>query len=634
MKKISYGKEYKTIAVVLASFLEDEQDLIIRKMIEQGKQHNCKIVFFSTVSDFLYDSIGDQGEKKIFETVCVERFDAIVLLSETFKQDEDQIEMVQRAHTAGVPVITLDKPFDECYNTKFVYGDAFRAIVEHMVETHGYRTINFMGGIRHNEVSEERLSIYKEVLAKNNIPFDENRVYYGEFWSEPTRIAMQKMFEDGMEGVEAIVCANDAMAIEVMNQLQEKGYRIPEDIAISGFDGIEMEKYCSPRLTTGVYDVDEFVRLTYEMLDREFQGCAKLTKIHSKMQIGQSCGCAGCDSKYVASEMIRMKTNLQREIRFQSDMNRMVANYGTHDDYSQVTKAAAQHLNKFDYKDFWFCSNLNMFEEEDSELQVMITDPAHPHFTTRMEVLHYSKTGSRVDVDADGIIHFGELIPDLEKNLEENDYILILPIRASDSAIGYAALTFDIHSFWPTAYASFISAFGFLIEMQKAQKKLLNVYMKDSLTGLLNRNGFYQVINRIMEGADDQDMTIISIDMDRLKFINDTYGHAEGDEALKQIGKFIKSATRKEISARIGGDEYLIAFVGYDIDKRTEEIVTGIKECLVAYNQTSGKPYELHASIGAYTNRIKNRTLDHFLKQADDLMYARKYMHRKERGNI
>jgi len=63
-------------------------------------------------------------------------------------------------------------------------------------------------------------------------------------------------------------------------------------------------------------------------------------------------------------------------------------------------------------------------------------------------------------------------------------------------------------------------------------------------------------------------------------------------------------------------------------------IVNKIKKGIKEFNKSAEKEYELHASIGAYTNRIANHSLDFFLKRADDLMYARKYLHRKERGYI
>ena len=132
-----------------------------------------------------------------------------------------------------------------------------------------------------------------------------------------------------------------------------------------------------------------------------------------------------------------------------------------------------------------------------------------------------------------------------------------------------------------------------------------------------------------MDTSSDMDMTIISLDMDGLKHINDTFGHAEGDAALKALGNIMRSSICHEIAARIGGDEFLIAFVGQDIEDRAEEIVRSIKAGIRSYNAESTKPYELHASIGSYTNRLRNHSLDHFLKQADDLMYARKYIHKK-----
>ena len=101
------------------------------------------------------------------------------------------------------------------------------------------------------------------------------------------------------------------------------------------------------------------------------------------------------------------------------------------------------------------------------------------------------------------------------------------------------------------------------------------------------------------------------------------------------MSTIIKSQLQEnDIASRIGGDEFVIAFSDEDVDDRADEIVTRIKETLKRYNDRNERPYSLQVSIGAYCNRIKGRTLDHFLKKADDLMYADKYLHRKENGII
>ncbi|MGN1147971.1 MAG: GGDEF domain-containing protein [Lachnospiraceae bacterium] len=637
-KKYSDGEDYKVIAFVLACFANDEQKRIIKTVAKECGKHHCKVVFFSTITDFYFNDLIDAGEKKIFDAVSVECFDAIVLMSESFKRDEDQIAMVKRANAAGVPVIAVDKYMDGCINFAFDYGDSFREIVKHMVEYHGYRTINFMGGMPGNSYSEERLNVFKEVLAENNIPFDAKRVYYGYFWEDPTKVAMDKMFADGLPMPEAIICANDAMAITVCTYLQERGYRIPEDIAVSGFDGMVLEKYMRPRLTTGIQNINEFVRLLFEILEEGIPDEYKerVTGIYNKMQIGRSCGCAGLETQSVVSEMVRLRAEIDQQLKYQGDVNQMVANFGTAERLDEVIRAVPEYMSLLRYKDFWFCSNDDIFEDTELGLQSNSSGYADTgrNYTKVLNVLHYREEDGLPEVEYDEQIAFGDLIPDRQRQLADNDFLLVLTMHMRGKTAGYAVVSFDIDSFWFTAYSAFLTNFRHLLEMQRSQRKLMQVYMCDLLTGLYNRNGFYQKIQIILETAEEMDMTIISMDMDGLKMINDTYGHAEGDEALRAFGQIIQKNVHHEIAARIGGDEFLIAFVGSDIEDRTEEIVSLIEQDIKKYNETSNKNYKLQASIGAYTNRVQNHTLDHFLKKADNLMYASKYLHKKERGDI
>lgn len=639
-KKYSYGEDYKVIAFVLACFPNDEQTRMMKAAVTECRKHNYKVVFFSTLTDFYYNDLNDAGEKKIFDAISVECYDAIVLMSESFKQDEEQTAMVQRAIEAGVPVFAVDKYIDGCINLAFDYGDTFREIVRHMIRDHGYRTVNFMGGMPGNSFSEERLNVFKEVLAEYDIPYDPRRTYYGYFWEEPTKVAMDKMFADGLSMPEAIICANDAMAIVVSNYLQDRGYRIPNDIAISGFDGMELEKYTRPRLTTGIYNENELMAVICDIIEKgvpkEYRD--KVTPIYNKMQIGQSCGCqgVGVETLYGVSEMVRLRAEFDRQLRYQGDVNQLVANYGNAESFDDVIRVMPEYMAPLQYKDFWFCANTNLFDETDIGTNTpegnYLSD--NQNYTRTLNVLHYQNELDMPLADFNEQTALEELIPGLKSQLVTNDYLLVVTIHMRGKTAGYTVVSFDMKQFWFTAYAAFITNFRHLLEMQKSQKELMRVYMCDILTGLYNRNGFYQKIQKLFESAEGMDMTIISMDMDGLKKINDTYGHAEGDEALRALGEIIRKSVHHEIAARNGGDEFLIAFVGKDIEERTEEIVANIKEGIRQYNQANSKDYELHASIGAYTNRTRNHDLDHFLKKADDLMYARKYLHKKARGDI
>lgn len=642
--KYSDGKTYKVIAFIFANFFKDEEQRIMKQVVEESRRHNCKIVFFSTLADFYYNDINDKGEQKIFTAVSVERFDAVVLMSESFKLDEEQLVMVGRAQAAGVPVITVDKSFKGCINLVMDYGNCFQKIVEHMIQFHGYRRVYFMSGMPNNSFSQEREQVYLDAMQAVGVPEQQCRIYYGYFWEEPCRKAMEQMFqeiEEGLEMPEAIICANDSMALEVGAFLKERGYRIPEDIAVSGFDGLEMERYYRPRLTTGIYNVDLLVSTIFRIVD---EGCPEACQkekipIYNKMRIGQSCGCSGVESQSVSNEMVILKRELHRLLKYQGDLNQMVVNIGTMKPLNEALHAVPEVMGPLWYRDFWFCANEGFLEKDSIAIGLAgYKKDSGEDYTRILKVLHYhslDETGveqGSANVEFWEDMEFGEIIPGLYTQLEDNDFLIVTTVHLQGKSIGYTAITLETNNFWYVGYSAFLASFRHLMELQRSQKQLMKMYMEDLLTGLYNRNGFYLKVNGLLETAENQDLSIISLDMDGLKQINDTYGHAEGDEALHCLGRIIQDSLQQEFAARIGGDEFLIAFTGRDIYKRTEEIVSHIKQGIREYNEVSTKAYEIHASIGSYTDSVRNHTLDYFLKKADDLMYARKSIHKKRMG--
>lgn len=638
--KYSDGKTYKVIAFIFANFYKDEEQRVMNQVVEECSRHSCKVIFFSTLTDFYFNDINDAGEQKIFSAVSVERFDAIVLMSESFKMDEEQLGMVERAHEAGVPVITVDKSFSGCINLAMAYGNCFREIVEHMILFHGYRRVYYMSGMPDNSFSQERERAYLDVMQGVGVPREQCRIYYGYFWEEPCRRAMEQMFRDiegGLEFPEAIICANDSMAMEVGTFLKERGYRIPEDIAVSGFDGLELERYYRPRLTTGAFNFKQLIGTIFRIVD---EGCPETMQqqsipVYNEMQLGHSCGCGAGETESVSSEMVILKRQLHQLLKYQGDLNQLVVNMGMAKQLEEALQAVPEIMGPLCYRDFWFCANDRFMDREIIDFGSRQEEEPGEDYTGAMKVLHYHNLETwgveygRAETVYWEDMRFGEVIPGLYDQLENHDFLLITTVHLQGKSIGYTAVTLDINSFWFVGYSAFLASFRHLMELQRSQKQLHKMYMEDLLTGLYNRNGFYLKVNQLLEKAGDQKLSIISLDMDGLKQINDTYGHAEGDEALHSLGGIIQNSLKQEFAARIGGDEFLIAFMGKDTDMRAREIVGCINRGICEYNETSEKEYAINASIGSYTDYARSHTLDYFLKKADDLMYAQKSMHKR-----
>lgn len=631
IKKYSDGKPYKVIAFALSNFANDEQIHIMENVVEVCRAHQVKVNFYSTITDLFMNDVIDQGERSIFHAIQVEKYDAIVLMSESFKQDEEMYELVATANRVGVPIFAVDKYLEGAINLAFEYERCFKEVVEHMVEHHGYKRVNFMGGMPGNTYSEVRLQAYKDVLEKNGIPFDERRVYYGYFWEDPAIVAMEQMLDSPLPFPEAIICANDAMALPIVNFLQKNGFRVPEDVAVSGFDGIDMERYSVPRLTTGVVNNERMMELICEMLENGVDDLdrSKVIPIYSKMQIGHSCGCDSLSSEYGITELIRMRSELHQLIKFQGDVQKMVSKYSTKTDFTESIKAIARYSSPVKYRE----AMLTVEEDfvENLQVEMYTGDAVKTHHEKTMTTAYivngerYNGNQIKRNVTPETIDRF------ICDSMDKYDYMMHVPMHVKGVGVGVMSFLFYMEEMWFTAASSFMTDMRNLFELVTAQAQLMRVYLFDMLTGLYNRQGFYQKVEGALKKAkelDESHMTVISIDMDGLKMINDTYGHNEGDAALRNFGQMIKRSIDKEIAARIGGDEFLIVFTGDYNYSRAAEIVASIKKEIAAYNERGLTPYEIHASIGCYTDNIHTQSLDDFLSKADKLMYEKKAQHK------
>lgn len=118
---------------------------------------------------------------------------------------------------------------------------------------------------------------------------------------------------------------------------------------------------------------------------------------------------------------------------------------------------------------------------------------------------------------------------------------------------------------------------------------------------------------------------LVSIDLNGLKQINDTYGHADGDIAITTIGKTLEHVFPSEFTcARFGGDEFVVSGK-VESEEQLKEYCDGVKQQLEEFNQNSGKPYQVSGSIGYVTGVPSMEiTLDEFIKAADEKMYEDK----------
>ena len=155
----------------------------------------------------------------------------------------------------------------------------------------------------------------------------------------------------------------------------------------------------------------------------------------------------------------------------------------------------------------------------------------------------------------------------------------------------------------------------------------------DALTGIGNRYSFNEFIEKLSRRGITRKMfkkswAVVMIDMDHFKEINDTLGHMEGDNALRDMAGIIKGCIRRsDFAARYGGDEFVLAARA---ETDIEKLIARLRKDIDHHNETAGRPYKLEISFGydIFTTDGK-QTIDEFLAHIDTLMYDHKAQNRR-----
>lgn len=164
------------------------------------------------------------------------------------------------------------------------------------------------------------------------------------------------------------------------------------------------------------------------------------------------------------------------------------------------------------------------------------------------------------------------------------------------------------------------SAFALVIAYAFLQQRMVHL---DDLTGAWDRRSFdYYIVSRLEQSYER--FGAVYVDVDRLKEINDTYGHLEGDYAIKTAVDIIRNEVRKnDIIVRMGGDEFLIV-INCDSKEDLYKTIERIETAFVVYNKNSKKEYRLECSFGADMFDSQYSSFEQFLNHIDNLMYCNK----------
>lgn len=620
----------KRIAVFTNGFSNEFIEHVVTGLQKKAAEDSTDVFVFVTYCSSNDNKLQNKCQLNIFHLPDPATFDGAIMLTNTYNFPDEQERVCARFQRAGVPMLSLEVevPNMSCIKTENYKG--VRDLATHLVEHHHAKKIIFVNGIEGNIENKIRRQALIDVLEEHGIEL--YKEFKCDFGFYTAFLSMKWYLEAGNELPDAIVCANDNMALGINSALSEKGYSVPEDVLLTGFDMIKDGQHTFPILSTVSRGWDKFGELAYDKLqyqiahpDERFS-----EEYHSYFVPSESCGCPA------SKEALKNRFNAVRNSYFESlqqsimdiFFQRMQIPLSMAEKKEDFLEKGIQNTNDIPQlgKDYCLCTEPEFFETDDEKYPERIRG-----YSSHMDVLYELREGKRLPLHQ---FDSKELYPGYVHEEGKSNLYIFAPLNYLNFIIGYIAIknstkllyNLDLSLFIKNTNAQLFSMRRHIFAERK-NLELKKIYMTDALTGMYNRMGCEKVLYDYISSQKEQNKRSILVfaDIDRMKTINDVYGHLNGDFAIKATAEAFKSCSPKDwIFGRYGGDEF-IAVGPYPDTDSIEDLIKQISEAMSNEFRALNLAFLLHASIGyAVIEPEDIVTIDYYIDRADKYMYAEK----------
>jgi DNA-binding LacI/PurR family transcriptional regulator/signal transduction histidine kinase len=288
------SSECKTIAVFASQVGRSWGAEFTAGINEAAEEHDVNVVHF--IGGRL-TQIATSDEKRpsygLYDLAKPGQFDGLILTADVAYGTSPQELKAFSEFYKGIPIVTQSVEVDDA--SMFIPDNAagMRAAVRHLIEEHGYKRIAFMRGIEGQVDAEQRFAAYQEELQAHNLRFEEDLVVNGDYTPESGNNAIRILLDERQLRFQAVVAANDGMAFGALEALQQRGVRVPDDVAVTGFDDLREAQATGVPLTTVRQSFYTAGKHALETLLKRIQGDTVPRTIITPTQllIRWSCGC-------------------------------------------------------------------------------------------------------------------------------------------------------------------------------------------------------------------------------------------------------------------------------------------------------------------------------------------------------
>ena len=289
----SQSSHLATIGMLTARLNGPNEINLWHGVADRAKERNVNLICFSGGIPHrpqLYET----QKNILFKIAGQQNVDGLLIWANILSLTLDPAGMLAFCqHYNPLPVISMGMVLPTIPSVRIDMREGMHRLLSHLIEEHGRRKIAFIRGPEVSQDAEERYQAYLETLKQYGLSFNPSLVVSGDFYRHSGLAAARHLIDTGQTDFDALVSANDNMAIGAMQAIQAHGMHIPDDVILAGFDDIEETRAISPSLTTvrtpwhllGSKSVDLVLsRLSGEMIPDQIL-------LETEVIYRQSCGC-------------------------------------------------------------------------------------------------------------------------------------------------------------------------------------------------------------------------------------------------------------------------------------------------------------------------------------------------------
>lgn len=575
-----------------------------------------------------------QGELNIIDLPDIEDFDAVFIFANSLDFNSILSKIVTKCHKAKIPVFSTGGIIDGCYFVGSENRNGMQIMCNHLFDEHNVKSVWFIAGSKDNMDSNQRLDIVKNSMYSRGLTFNECDVCYSNWEPNNGKAFVSNRLNQRQQLPDAIICANDTLAMVLCGELRDRGINVPSDCIITGFDNEYYAQIYDPSISS--------INQRFDQIGREIAKSAKDfwdgQKLESEKYIpcefvpSESCGCTSARDflsirKEVARNKFHEKINLSNFDLDLALIEREINKGKNYEDLKKNFDKLYSGFNNFEGDSFHILLD-PLYKETVTNTSKRFRTSGYPK---KMDIVFSMDKAKKLDATK---FDTSKLVP--TSSSEPGRSFIFLPLHEEDKVLGYIVFCDDIEKIKNAQtlrkYAERINII--LIKyhkdlcMEQMHQRLLEMTETDGLTHVKNRAAFELKITSMQNTLDSGNRLsfgIVVFDVNNLKKINDQYGHKAGDEYIVNACTLVCKTYKHSAVYRIGGDEFVVILENDDYKSRDRLLSSFSKkmEKLQASDLPLTSKISIASGMATFKPKMDMQITDVF-KRADAKMYENK----------